>query len=137
MTHPEPDEVCAPTTTSHDVRVEVNEKTKDGKIVKMMVTAYCTCKKCCGKWSKRKRTALGDNALVMDGVAADFTIIPRRAELTIPGVGVKEVDDTGGRMREDGRKGITHIDVRMKSHRIARRFGVKWLDVEVVTPDAN
>lgn len=108
------------------------------RTVWMKVTAYCTCEKCCGEFALRqaqgkRTTALGDDATVYDGVAADPKLLPYRTRLRIPGVAdVKEVDDTGGGMRRDAKRGITHIDVRMKSHAEARRWGVKWLEVKVL-----
>lgn len=100
--------------------------------VTMKVTAYCAdCSICNGKWADG-RTALNDDARVCDGVAAAPNLIPYRTRLSIPGVGIKEVDDTGGAMRQAARKGIYHIDVRFLSHDEAKRFGVKWLDVEVL-----
>jgi 3D (Asp-Asp-Asp) domain-containing protein len=100
----------------------------------MLVTAYDpACKKCCGKWAKGKRTALGDHAFVLDGVAAAFCKLPPRTKLDIPGIGLKEVDDTGGAMRRSAVEGIHHIDVRMKTHAQARAWGARWLPVRVLT----
>ena len=103
-----------------------------GKTVRMLVTAYCACEICCEGWSKFARTATGKDAQICDGVAADPKLLPYRTKLDIPGVGLREVDDTGGAMRQDAKRGITHIDVRMASHSEARRFGVKLLDVKIL-----
>ena len=105
-----------------------------GRSIRMKVTAYCLCKICCGKWAAQKirRTSTGDNAKIYDGVAADPKLLSYRIRLNIPGIGVKEVDDTGGGMRQSAKQGIYHIDVRMKSHETARKWGVQWLDVEVL-----
>jgi len=105
-----------------------------GRSIRMKVTAYCLCKVCCGKWAAQKirRTATGDDAKIYDGVAADPKFLSYRIRLNIPGIGVKEVDDTGGGMRQSAKQGIYHIDVRMPSHQEARKWGVRWLDVEVL-----
>lgn len=100
------------------------------KTVKMLVTAYCPCKICCGKHANGE-TSLGDNAYVLDGVAADPKAIPYRTDLWIPGVGVKEVDDTGGAMRQSWKKMIYHIDLRFKDHQSALNWGRRWLNVQV------
>ncbi|GEM_PF-3470284 len=102
--------------------------------VRMRVTAYCLCAICCGKWAEegRRVTSIGDDAKICDGVAADPKLLPYRTKLDIPGIGIKEVDDTGGGMRQSAKKGIYHIDVRMASHQEARKFGVQWLDVKVL-----
>lgn len=108
------------------------ERPAEAKIVEMVVTSYCPCEICCEGWSKYKRTSVGDDATVCDGVAADPKLLPYRTKLRIPGVGVREVDDTGGEMRKDGRRGIYHIDLRMKTHAEARRWGVQRLKVEIL-----
>jgi 3D (Asp-Asp-Asp) domain-containing protein len=101
----------------------------------MKVTAYCPCDKCCGKYADGK-TATNDDAYVCDGVAADFSLLPKRTVLEIPGAGVKEVDDTGGAMRRAGRENppVYHIDLRFPAHEQALAWGVKWLDVEILLP---
>src|SRR3989344_5846925 len=104
-----------------------------GQVVRMKVTAYCPCEKCCGKWAKYAKTACGDDARICDGVAADFKLLPKRTLLEIPGAGVKEVDDTGGAMRKSAKKGIYHIDIRFPTHRDALKWGVQWLDVKVLS----
>lgn len=102
--------------------------------IRMKVTAYCLCKICCGKWADlpNRITSTGDDARIYDGVAADPKLFPYRTRLEIPGIGVKEVDDTGGGMRQSAKQGIYHIDVRMPSHSAARQWGVRWLNVKVL-----
>ncbi len=85
----------------------------------MKVTGYCPCKKCCGKWadvSGKRVTAIGHDAFVCNGVAADPKLLPYHTKLDIPGIGIREVHDTGSAMRQDTERGICHIDVRFKSH---------------------
>lgn len=105
-------------------------RTKE-RTVKMLVTAYCPCRVCCGPQAHGV-TSTGDNAWVLDGVAADPRLIPYRTRLRIPGVGVREVDDTGGAMRQSAKRGIYHIDVRFTSHAEAKRFGRKWLKIKIL-----
>ncbi len=104
------------------------------RVVTMKVTAYCLCGICCEKWASLpdRVTSTGDNARIYDGVAADPKRLPYRTKLDIPGVGIREVDDTGGGMRKSAREGVTHIDVRMASHSEARRWGVKTLNVSIL-----
>lgn len=105
------------------------------RTIRMKVTAYCLCRICCGKWAdlSERKTSIGDDAKKYDGVAADPKLLPYRTRLEIPGLGVKEVDDTGGGMRQSAKKGIYHIDVRMPSHEAALRWGVRWLEVIVLS----
>lgn len=99
------------------------------------VTAYCTCKVCCGRYSAGKRTALGTDARKAIGVAASQQLVPFRSHVYIPGLRyhpLRIVDDTGGGMRKMARKGILQFDVRFTSHKAARAFGVHWMDVYVM-----
>ncbi len=103
------------------------------KIKRMKVTAYCPCKKCCGKYADGK-TSIGKDAWKTLGVAADPILLPYGTRLNIPGVGIRIVDDTGGAMRQDAKKGICHIDVRFHNHETAEIFGVQWSNVEILSP---
>ena len=102
-----------------------------GRTIRMKVTAYCPCRKCCGKYADGI-TANGKNARETVGVAADPKLLPYGTKLEIPGIGTRVVDDTGGAMRLAAKEDVYHIDVRMWSHQAARRFGVKWLNVKVL-----
>lgn len=105
---------------------------KPGDAITMKVTAYCPCKICCGKWAASAKTATGDDARITDGVAADPKLLPYRTRLEIPGAGVREVDDTGGAMRQSAKKGVYHIDLRMATHAEARQWGVRYLKVKIL-----
>lgn len=106
-------------------------KSGAGQVIPMRVTAYCPCTLCSRGGGI---TALGDSARTLDGVAADFTLLPPRTVLFIPGIGEREVDDTGSDMREAGRLGQYHIDVRFSSHKKALAFGSRVLPVTILTP---
>ena len=68
----------------------------------------------------------------MDGVAADPGVIPYRTLVWVPGVGWREVDDTGSAMRKSWRsEGVVHIDVRMAYTYQARRWGVRRLPIRL------
>jgi len=126
----------SPTPKNPSVRSNVETKKPiafSHRIIKMKVTAYCPCKKCCGKYADGK-TSTNRNAWTTLGVAADPKLLPYGTKLKIPGVGIREVDDTGGAMRRSAEKGIYHIDVRFHDHEEAKKFGVKWLDVTVLNP---
>jgi len=107
-------------------RVEWNalpeQKAGSSRIVRMRVTAYCQgpCKICetCG------RTANQGNAH-LPGCAAARTI-PFGAVVVVPGFGPLVVDDRG-RAITAGR-----LDIRMKTHREARAYGLRYLDVEIL-----
>ena len=115
-------ETKKPGPTPHQIQVQT---------VKMKVTAYCPCEKCCGKFADGF-TSIGHDAWKTLGVAADPKLLPYGTKLNIPGVGIRTTDDTGGAMRQSTKKGICHIDVRFHSHAEAKQWGVKWLEVKII-----
>jgi 3D (Asp-Asp-Asp) domain-containing protein len=98
------------------------------KIVRMRVTAYCTCPRCCGKFSAARRTA--DMHKIHQGdvfVAAD----KRHAfgtEMIIPGYNKDhpvQVKDRGGLIKGN------RLDVFYNNHKVAKKWGTRYLDVMV------
>jgi 3D (Asp-Asp-Asp) domain-containing protein len=77
------------------------------------------------------------------GIAADPRRIPYGAVVKIPGYREEpekggpwwQVDDTGAAMRQDGDRGVVHIDLRMKNPWAARRWGVRTLIITIYIPD--
>ena len=100
------------------------------KTVKVKLSAYCPCWRCCGRFADG-RTSIGRNAWNADGCGVDPRIIPYYTMIRIPGAGLRMADDTGPAMRRSRIRGITHIDVRMGSHWMARQWGVRWKSVEM------
>ncbi len=101
------------------------------KTVRAKVTAYDPSRVSCGKFADGK-TSIGQNAWVMDGVATDPRAIPYGTYVVIPGVGAKQVDDTGSAMRRSWRRHRRfHVDLRMVYPYQANRWGVKHLDVKL------
>lgn len=98
------------------------------KTVRAKVTAYTPHRNCCYPFDDG-RTSTGTNAYRMIGVAVDPRVIPYKTLIKIPEVGYRIVDDTGAAMRRSSRRGVYHVDVRMKKHRFAIRWGVKRLDI--------
>jgi 3D (Asp-Asp-Asp) domain-containing protein len=108
----------------------VETKLRKTRTIRMQVTAYCACKKCCGR-SARGLTASGRRVSYNGGafVAADTDLLPFGTRLQIPGYHngkPVEVIDRGGAIK--GR----HIDVFFPSHDQAIDWGNQWLDVTVV-----
>jgi len=93
--------------------------------IKVKATAYCTCSICCGKWSKHKTTAFGRDAN-KHGVAVDPKVIRKLSNLTVPGYQDWTVADDTGRLIKGNR-----IDIRLKDHQEAKKFGVRWLTITV------
>ena len=94
------------------------------------VTAYCPCRKCCGRWSGDGKTASGRSIRYNGGrfVAADTGVLPFLTKVSVPGYAggrAVPVIDRGKKVR--GR----HIDLFFRSHRQAKRWGSRkmWITI--------
>jgi len=99
------------------------------RTIRMLVTAYCPCRKCCGRWSDG-RTACGKSIYSHGSrfVAADTRLLPFGTRVSVPGYyngAPVPVLDRGRRI-----KGY-RLDVFFLSHSQAKRWGKRWLDVTV------
>lgn len=116
-------------------------------VMVLKTTGYCNCGKCCN-WKRRMfglgspviasgphkgrpkvvgRTASG--ATAQDGtVAADTTLLPMNTIMHIPGYGFGRVEDRGGAIKGK------HVDLWFPTHREAKNWGVRTLQVKVWRP---
>ncbi len=98
---------------------------------RVLTTGYCPCTSCCGP-NAIGRTAINNDVRAHPyGIAADKGLMPYRTSLYVPGYGIADVDDTGGAMRQDARRGRFHLDLRFTDHAQARRWGVRWMWIAV------
>lgn len=91
------------------------------------LTAYCSCKKCCGIWAENRPNgvvygASGEELVAGYSIAVDPDVIPYGTEVVINGHTYR-ADDCGGAV-----KGKC-IDVYFESHNEAKEFGVKTAEV--------
>lgn len=118
---------------------------KPYKTVRLQVTAYCACEKCCG-WKRdsrgRKVYAYGPQkgkpkvvGMTASGtyakrgtIAADTNIFPMGTIMYIEGYGYGIVEDRGSSIAGK------HIDLFFKSHERALEWGKQTLDVKVWLP---
>jgi 3D (Asp-Asp-Asp) domain-containing protein len=129
-----PDEVIAaiPTSLAFTVTPEVAaapEAPATPRVIKMEVTAYCPCTKCCGP-KAQGITASGKHVSYNGGkfVAADTKVLPFGRQLVIPGYAGGErveVVDRGGAIK--GYK----LDLYFATHAEALQWGRQTLDVTV------
>ncbi len=98
---------------------------------RVMTTGYCPCWRCCGLEANGHTSINRDVSTHPFGLASDPGMMPYHTELQIPGYGQAEVDDTGGRMRQDARKDLFHLDLRFVTHEEAQRWGVRWMWIAV------
>jgi 3D (Asp-Asp-Asp) domain-containing protein len=97
--------------------------------LRMLVTAYCPCRKCCGRYQDG-RTASGRDIHANGSrfVAADTRILPFGTRVSVPGYHdglAVPVLDRGGRIKGH------RLDVFFLSHAQAEKWGARWLDVTV------
>ena len=85
------------------------------------LTAYCSCKECCGIWADGK-TATGTVPEQGRTIAVDEDVIPYGYEVIINGH-TYIAEDTGSAIVGNC------IDIYFDSHADAERFGVKYADV--------
>jgi 3D (Asp-Asp-Asp) domain-containing protein len=95
--------------------------------VRMRVTAYCACKKCCGKFTDGI-TACGHKIRPGDAFAAADKRYSFGTEVLIPGYNNDKpvkVLDRGGAIRGN------RLDVFFHTHKEAMQWGVKYIDVKI------
>lgn len=104
------------------------------EIFEAKVTAYCSCPKCCGIWSKdhpsrqgtdyEQYTTSGTVPTAGRTIAVDPDIIPLGSKVVLNGHEYV-AEDTGS-----GVKG-NHIDIYFDSHEAALDWGVRTMEVQV------
>lgn len=115
--------------TASDDTISQADKPENWETVRMRVTAYCACRRCCGRNSDG-RTACGHRIRSRDVFVAADKRYRFGTEVIIPGYN----NGNSTRILDRGRviKG-NRLDVFFNSHRRARKWGVKYLDVKVKT----
>ena len=108
----------------------IPSKARTIRTIRMEVTAYCSCKKCCGP-NAAGLTASGKDISYNDGrfVAADTNVLPFGTKLVIKGYSNNqpvEVIDRGSAIK--GNK----LDVFYASHEEALKWGRQVIEVTVV-----
>ena len=83
------------------------------------LTAYCSCERCCGKWSQFNKTASGTTPQQGRTVACNSLEFGTR--IVING-SIYTVEDTGN-------MGNNVIDIYFNSHEAALSFGVQYAEV--------
>ena len=89
---------------------------------KFVITAYCTCRVCCGVYSGGNRTASGTVPTSNRTIAVDTNVIPFRTKVIINGQ-VYVAEDRGGAIK--GKR----IDMFFMTHKEALRWGRRTMEV--------
>lgn len=104
------------------VIVETKETEELVSLGEYKLTAYCSCEKCCGKWSEFNKTASGTTPEQGRTVACNS--LEFGTEIVINGEKYT-VEDTGN-MKEK------IIDIYFNSHEDALNFGVQYAEIFLV-----
>jgi len=110
--------VAAEAETAETVEITDEKGTSLGNFV---VTAYCDCAICQGKW--QGATATGVTPQVGVTIAVDPKVIPLGTRIYIDGVGWRIAQDTGGAIKGN------RIDLFMESHQAAINWGRRTIEV--------
>lgn len=99
------------------------------------LTAYCSCRLCCGKYAYNRPKdengkeivygSIGERLVAGSSIAVDPKVIPYGTEVVIDGH-TYIAQDTGGSIKGN------HIDVYHDNHKAALNFGVKTAEVFMV-----
>lgn len=108
--------------TQKEEKEKIAQPTKS--LEQFKITAYCACKKCCGKWAGGN-TASGTKPTAGRTIAVDTSIIPFGTKVIIDGH-TYIAEDTGGAIK--GKR----IDIFFDSHQKALEWGVKYKDVQII-----
>jgi 3D (Asp-Asp-Asp) domain-containing protein len=107
--------------------IESPSQSDEWQTVRMRVTAYCPCEKCCGEYSDGV-TACGHVIKPGDVFAAADRQYPFGTEMVVAGYNNDQpikVLDRGGAIRGD------RLDLFFHTHEEALQWGVKYVDVKV------
>ncbi len=97
--------------------------TQNGKSLgKFTITAYCTCRICCGVYSGYNRTASGTVPTSNHTIAVDTSVIPFGTKVIINGQ-VYVAEDRGGAIKGN------RIDMFFMTHKEALQWGRRTIEV--------
>ena len=118
------------------VQAEQEETPEMVSLGMFKTTAYCACKKCCGKWAENRPkdesgnpivyTATGAVAKEGKTIAVDPSVIPYGTEVIINGH-TYIAEDCGGAIKGN------RIDIYFESHEAALQYGVQQAEVFVMS----
>lgn len=120
-------DTVSPSAVNESVMNTAPQQTNQWQTVRMRVTAYCACRRCCGKFADGI-TACGHKIRRGDTFAAADKRYSFGTEMVVAGYNKGKpikVLDRGGAIR--GNK----LDVFFQSHKEAQKWGVKYIDVKV------
>lgn len=110
---------------------EVVQEVEPPEIEKYAVTAYCGCRKCCGKWHSVPAVGSAGIALYEGVSCAASYEIPLGAKVEIEGIGVYTVQDRPAKWAIE-KHGGKLIDIYFANHESAWNFGKQERQVTII-----
>jgi len=120
-------DTVSPSAVNESVMNTAPKQRSQWQTVRMRVTAYCACRRCCGKFADGI-TACGHKIRRGDVFVAADRKYSFGTEMIVAGYNNGKpikVLDRGGAIRGN------RLDVFFHSHKTARKWGVKYIDVKV------
>ena len=119
--------------TLKKIEIETNKEVDTNKAVEPIslgefkLTAYCSCKKCCGKWAYNRPNgivygSIGEELKAGYSIAVDPEVISYNSKVMINGQ-VYEAQDCGSAIKGN------RIDIYFENHKDAINFGVQYAEV--------
>jgi 3D (Asp-Asp-Asp) domain-containing protein len=137
-TEPEPNEIVEVIPEEPVEAVEVIEPIDSIEVIEdekeylaeFRITAYCSCKKCCGKWADNRPNGIvyGASGAELKAGVSVASFLPFGTEIYIDGLGEYVVQDRPAEWVFD-KYGKNVVDVYFDNHEEACKFGLKYLDV--------
>lgn len=110
--------------TEAAVEIETTEEPRLTDLGEFMLTAYCTCSKCCEEWADGI-TYTGTQATAGQTIAVDPEVIPLGSTVYINDAEYI-AEDIGGAIKGN------RIDVLFPTHQDALNFGVQYAEVAIL-----
>lgn len=106
--------------------------------IEYRVTGYCSCEKCCGKWSLNRpldengnEIVYGASGAVLESGVSSGGTLPFGTQVELEGYGTVVVQDRGADWLTD-KFGENWIDIYFSSHEEAKEFGLQYLNGVIV-----
>lgn len=110
------------------IEQEKQEEREEARVIylgRFKTTAYCGCRRCCGKWAKYHKTASGTTPQAGRTIAVSKSQISFGSTVVIDEIEYI-AEDTGGAIKQN------RIDIYFDTHSEALQYGVQYKDVYIL-----
>ena len=121
-------------TTAYNLQEQIIEIEEEPEKILFRVTAYCSCKKCCGKWADNRpvdengnQIVCGASGAVLESRFSCASPLEFGTQIELNGIGLVEVQDRTSNWIVN-KYGNNVIDIYMDDHEKAKIFGVRYVE---------